>query len=89
MELSCQQRSSCPLPQETCDLTAPYDFQTTASSCSIFPADATNNNTILTTGCIGLRSIDIQMQQGTETDWLIAQQTRQVFFDQGNDPAHL
>jgi len=66
-----------------------YGFQTTGIILFDFPADATNNNTILTTGLYWLcASIEKYADRVPKLIDVIAQANQASFFDQQNDPVH-
>jgi len=66
-----------------------YGFQTTGIILIDFPADATNNNTILTKGLHWLcASITDGGNKIPKLIDIVAQASQATFSDQGNDPAH-
>lgn len=66
-----------------------YGFQTTGIILFDFPANATNNNTLLTTGLYWLcASIDSGANKVPKLIDVIAQANQATFADNENDPAH-
>ncbi|HEV8273871.1 MAG TPA: hypothetical protein VGQ04_21310 [Chitinophagaceae bacterium] len=77
------------LPQDHLITDSTYGFQTTGIILFDFPSDATNNNTILTTGLYWLcASVDDNAHMIPKLLAVIAQANQATFFDQQNDPVH-
>lgn len=78
-----------PLPQDHLISDSTYGFQTAGIVLIDFPADATNDNTLLTTGLHWLcASIDKNGDRIPKLIDVIAQANQATFSDHHNDPAH-
>jgi hypothetical protein len=78
-----------PLPRENIVSDTTYNLQTTGIMLFDFPADATNNNTIVTKGLHWLSgSVDKYADRIPRIINVIAQANKAVFVDQKNDPLH-
>ena len=78
-----------PLPDENIVSDSTYGLQVTGIMLIDFPADATNNNTILTKGLHWLcASVDAAADRIPKIIDVIAQANKAVFFNQQNDPNH-
>ena len=78
-----------PLPDENIVSDSTYGLQVTGIMLIDFPADATNNNTIISKGLHWLcASVDAAADRIPKIINVIAQANKAVFFDQQNDPNH-
>ena len=78
-----------PLPDENIVSDSTYGLQATGIILFDFPADATNNNTVVAKGLHWLcASVDKDADKIPRIINVIAQANKAVFYDQQNDPLH-
>lgn len=77
------------LPRQNIISDTTYGLQTTGIILFDFPEDATNNNTVITTGLHWLcASVDQDADRLPKLINIVAQANKAVLFDQQNDPNH-